>query len=177
MVDVVPSKRPFARHLAWWSVRGVLCAWMGFSQALQHGYSGRIEIAAMSAGVASVILLCAWGTALPFYAAVQGNDFGRALRIAANLRASVAVLALVGTFLSVRELVAPAFALDLWTGMLAVTLVRSTGGPEQLNAGNGESFGWTYFTTLVHGCLVVVMIVVLAVAIRWVVTGWRRTDE
>jgi len=166
------TSTPFRTQVKFWGIRGVACAAPSFRIALTTGYSDPREVAGMIVATATLIFAMAWLTAWPRYAgSVGASHFGRSFRMAANLRAILAVLgfAMLGSG-SLPHGLAPYFTLltglDFWTGLLAVGGTGIVAEAFHQVANDAvNSFGWTYLTTLLDGALVTVTLGVLAVGL------------
>lgn len=153
----------FQRRLAAWGIRAVLCAAPSFLWANLAGFNQPVQWVAMGARVATYAVAFAWVTSLPVYfERVEFDDFGWALRVAANTRAAMAPLMFFGP--------------DGWLGFISLQVVRWGARMGQFDdIAKTNSFAWTYATTMTQGVLVTATMIVLAVLV-WIPRRlfWRQ---
>lgn len=152
----------FFDRLYFWTICGILCATPSFLLAANSGFDRR----AMVTGTVIYILGYAFVTALPCYQGRVGRSrLGRRLRLAAMIRAGMALTGLIGVGLAalgwIQSFLSIFALLDFFPGMLAVSLTGWLSG-QTANHMTDVGFGWTLFTTLVQGALVSVQLLVIA---------------
>lgn len=165
-----PDGESFRRQLAYWAIRGVICAAPSFWFAVQVGYKSRSQIVAMAAAVVTFVVGLTWTTSLPGYRDKIGETpFGRWLRLATTLRTSWALLGIAAFAAeaaisrSLTVLTTIFIYPDFCIGMLSVVTVESlTKNIHRAANGSATSFGGTYFTTLLHGTLMALTLAIMA---------------
>ena len=142
MIQLVPEWAHFRPSLVRWAWRGALCALPSFCWALFTAGKLPAQVLAMLLGVGTYVAAYAWLTAQPAYReSVEPAEFGWALKVAANTRAALAPVMLLGP--------------DLWLGICSTHAVQWVAAATGLLAWPiGSPFVVTYVTTLVQGALV-----------------------
>lgn len=165
MPDPVPQREHLRRSLLRWAWCGALCALPSFCWAIAMTDRHPTQLPAMLLGVVTYVLAFAWFTARPSYReGVERSDFGWALRVAANTRAALAPVMLLGP--------------DMLLGAISMGLVQWS--PPKSNSpawALGSPFLLTFVTTLVQGALVSATMFLLALVLWPMKRRWRVWRE